>query len=425
MSHKDGNKIETSAILTVVGILLLFGSAVGTILIAPNFVDRSWVEPTSPFQVQMYEEADPYFYIGRSSRGIDSLEYVHHLKAGHTLLAFQENEELQIQAPLELQEYVTHAGEEPVKLTSRLLMLRPLADAKKGAVKTGESPLTPPKDISEAPIEELPGEPAKTSDRKQVMELYEIDLPEAFAVASSDDFLSNYIDHAFLIVDKERTQRYHNDPGVIFIKNPQEYRVVVYEVNGDLRYRFDPNGKTIQDLDTLTKAPFGFVSRQTLIRKGEDIYKIEGCWYCHTDQTRTLIQDTVANGTESFAAPPSSANEYIFQHTSFLGTRRIGPDLSRVGVKRPSRDWHKAHFWSPKTASLGSIMPSFRHLFTYDPRGTTNAVEGVPNLEFEALFQYLLTKGTRLLPPNQSWWTGKDPLNTNVIIEGLVNPHEH
>jgi cytochrome c oxidase cbb3-type subunit 2 len=150
---------------------------------------------------------------------------------------------------------------------------------------------------------------------------------------------------------------------------------------------------------------------------GENIYAAEGCWYCHTDQTRTLVQDVIVNGSDSYPAPPSSANEYIYQKITFPGTRRIGPDLSRVGIKRPSRDWHKAHFWSPKTESPGSIMPSFHHFFDEDPRGTSKNPFGVPNYKFEAVFQYLMTKGTRITAPTEAWWLGKDPIRTIDIIE--------
>lgn len=418
MSHHAWyHRIEASGIATIIGVIVLFSSAVAAVLIAPNFIERTWVEPTSPFQVQMYEESDPYFYIGRTSRGVDSLEYVHHVQAGRTLLAFQESEQVKIQAPPELEKYITREGEKPLKLTSRLLMLRPLNGKQN---PKGTSPDVIAGDPTATLSLTVPLEPPGV----HTLELYALETQDAFAVASSDDFLSNYVDHDFKVIDEQPMQPYHQDAGVIFVKNPQQYRVSLYQVDGETRYTYDPNGQIIENLQQLIGPPFGFLSRKDLIRYGENIYKQEGCWYCHTDQTRTLIQDTVLNGTETFAAPPSSANEYIYQETSFLGTRRIGPDISRVGVKRPSRDWHKAHFWSPKTASLGSIMPAFRHLFTYDPRGTSNAVEGVPNVEFEALYQYMLTKGTRIQPPSESWWTGKDPLNTTLIIEGLAVPHE-
>ena len=63
-------------------------------------------------------------------------------------------------------------------------------------------------------------------------------------------------------------------------------------------------------------------------------------------------------------------------------------------------------------------MPSFRHFFDFDPRGTSSILPGVPNYRFEAIYQYLMTKGTRITPPNQAWWLGKDPVKTKEIIEG-------
>lgn len=377
------HRLEWSAVLTVVGILLLFSSAIATIVIAPNFIDPSWVQPTSYFQEQMYKQADPNFYIARASPGSDTLEYVHHLKKGETLLAFQENEVLRIQAPPELEKFVTRFGDEKVKLTSDLLLLR-----------------TPTK----APLQ--PG--------VQWLELYDPGVTEAFSVAGGDGTDESFIGSHYTILDATVQKPFHKDPGVIYVKNPQEYRF-------SESHHYDPQGQVIRSLEELRGKELGFRSRAELIRLGEKIYAAEGCWYCHTDQTRTLIQDTVLNGSEVYAAPPSSANEYIYQKITFPGTRRIGPDLSRVGIKRPSRDWHKSHFWAPKTASIGSIMPAFRHFFDNDPRGTSLNV-GIPNYQFEAMFQYLMTKGTRITPPTQSWWKGKDPIQTTQIIEGH-SPH--
>ena len=45
-----------------------------------------------------------------------------------------------------------------------------------------------------------------------------------------------------------------------------------------------------------------------------------------------------------------------------FSTRRIGPDLTRVGLKY-SDEWHLAHFWDPRMLVPDSIMPRFRRLF--------------------------------------------------------------
>ena len=60
--------------------------------------------------------------------------------------------------------------------------------------------------------------------------------------------------------------------------------------------------------------------------------------------------------------PVSEAGEYAFDVPHLFGTRRIGPDLTRVGLKY-SDEWHLAHFWDPRMLSPDSIMSSYRGLF--------------------------------------------------------------
>lgn len=252
----------------------------------------------------------------------------------------------------------------------------------------------------------------------QILELYDPRMEEAFAMDPSGGIIQDWVDNNFVILDSENKHSFHQDYGVIYVQNPREFRIIPVHFGEEARWRYDPKGRPIKDLNELRSSMLGFYSRKELIYLGENIYAIEGCWYCHTDQTRTLIEDVVVNGSDSFPAPPSSANEFIYQKITFPGTRRIGPDISRVGVKRPSRDWHKSHFWAPKTASAGSIMPAFQHFFDNDPRGTGKSAIGIPNYQFEAIYQYMMTKGTRITPPTQAWWLGKDPIKTKEIIEG-------
>lgn len=389
------NKIETSALLTIIGIIILFSTAIAVVLIAPSFLDPSWTQPTTPYQVQIYEVADPNVYI--SSATSNEKQIVNHLRRGYTLLAFQESETTKIIAVPELEKYITRSGQDKLILTTQLLLLRKPENAEKAQ------------------------EVQKTSSgiQYEILELYPVEGDIAFSRSTTDGILENWVDENFEIIDDGQKPPYPTDSGVIYVLNPQEYRITFFQRNDVEEWRYNSEGKKIADLEQLKSHPLGFVSRQELIRMGEDIYKAEGCWYCHTDQTRTLVQDVVLNGSESYPAPPSSANEYIYQNVTFPGTKRNGPDISRVGVKRPSRDWHKGHFWSPKTASAGSIMPAFQHFFDNDPRGTGSRSVNFPNMKFEAIFQYLMTKGTRITPPTQAWWLGKDPIRTKEIIDGM------
>ncbi|CCB87615.1 MULTISPECIES: cbb3-type cytochrome c oxidase subunit II [Parachlamydia] len=413
--------IEKSFVVTIIGVLLLFAGSVAVTLLAPRYVDPTWTHPTSDYQVQMYEVMDPHVYISSAPLKTNEVQTVFHLKSDHMLLAFKEDPTVRIIAPKELQKYITTVDDHTLKLTSRLLLLRiPVAQSGK-EYNPVEIAQTKQIELQKAwenanpdwEKEDLP------KPRYTLLELYDPGTSEAFALAPLQGILQDWVDRDFKILDESIKQPYHQSEGVIYVHNPIEYRISYYTFGEEKGWQYDPKGESIKNIQELRGHALGFRSRQEFIHEGEQIYAAEGCWYCHTDQTRTLVQDVVLNGSDSFPAPPSSANEYIYQYITFPGTRRIGPDLSRVGIKKPSRDWHMSHFWSPKTASKGSIMPSFQHFFDFDPRGTSKAGMGVPNHRFEAIFQYLMTKGTRITPPTQAWWTGKDPIQTIEIIEGL------
>lgn len=421
--HSGGffHNLDLSAILTILGIILLFSGAVIVTLIAPRHVDSTWVQPTSRYQVQMYEFADPNIYISSAHSRSTVLQSVYHLKNDFSLMAFKESETVRIVAPPELEKYITRFTDPTLKLTSRLMLLRsPKAPAPGIDFDGPKVAHEMRKKLQAAWEKEHPkGKEGQTEmPAYDIAELFEPGGNDAFALAATDRIQENWVDENYEILENPVKQAWHKDPGVIYVNNPSEYRVIFSKQGTEEGWRYDPNGEVIASLEALISHPLGFRSRKELIQFGEHLYAIEGCWYCHTDQTRTLVQDVVLNGSEAYPAPPSSANEYIYQRITFPGTRRIGPDLSRVGVKRPSRDWHQSHFWSPKTASSGSIMPSFQHFFDYDPRGTSPKQTGIPNYRFEAVFQYLMTKGTRITPPTKAWWLGKDPIDTKMIIEG-------
>lgn len=410
--HPFYHKLEASAVWAVLGILLLFGSAIATVLVAPKFVDKSWTAPSSYYQVQMYEIADANFYISSIYKGANTLELVHHLKQGQSLLAFVESETFKIVAPAALEQYITHKDAQETKLTTKLLFLRkPLNTKEFNAIAAADTLRRKLQAEQKAAGIELLLD-------YDIYELYDPKQQEGFSVAEGDGVFEHFIDQNYTILEGKEQQFFHKDPGVIYVVNPLEYRVIPFDNEGRLGWRYSPAGRPVSDLQELRSEKLGFRSRRELIALGEQIFAQEGCWYCHTDQTRTLVQDVVLNGSDSYPAPPSAPNEYIYQKVTFAGTRRIGPDISRVGIKRPSRDWHKSHFWAPQSESLGSIMPAFKHFFDDNPSGGKISNVGIPNYRFEAIFQYLMTKGTRITPPTQAWWLGKDPVKTLEIIEG-------
>ena len=91
-------------------------------------------------------------------------------------------------------------------------------------------------------------------------------------------------------------------------------------------------------------------------RIGREVYIREGCWYCHSQYVRPVTGEDLRWG------PVSEAGEYAYDLPHLFSTRRIGPDLTRVGLKYGD-DWHYAHHWDPRLVVPESIMPSFRWLY--------------------------------------------------------------
>ncbi len=90
---------------------------------------------------------------------------------------------------------------------------------------------------------------------------------------------------------------------------------------------------------------------------GRDIYVSEGCYNCHSQMIRTLVPDVLRYGDYS------RLGESIYDHPYQWGSRRIGPDLARVGGKYP-HSWHYQHMLDPRSISPGSNMPNYPWLFT-------------------------------------------------------------
>jgi len=111
----------------------------------------------------------------------------------------------------------------------------------------------------------------------------------------------------------------------------------------------------LQDYSALAKTGD---AEAALVAKGRAIYVSEGCWYCHTQQTRTIEADTVRSGWRGVKSPVSTPDEFVYDQPHMFGTRRVGPDLSRVGGKY-DRQWHVSHFRDPRSLVPGSVMPPF------------------------------------------------------------------
>jgi cytochrome c oxidase cbb3-type subunit 2 len=87
---------------------------------------------------------------------------------------------------------------------------------------------------------------------------------------------------------------------------------------------------------------------------------------CHTQQVRNIEMDNV------WGDRPSIPSDYFYskkrldlwrQSPSVLGSERTGPDLTSIGERQPSEDWHLLHLYNPRAVVSESVMPSYPWLF--------------------------------------------------------------
>lgn len=101
-------------------------------------------------------------------------------------------------------------------------------------------------------------------------------------------------------------------------------------------------------------------------REGLQVYVAENCMACHTQQVRNIEMDKM------WGNRPSIPSDYYYskkrldfwrQSPSVLGSERTGPDLTNIGNRQPSEDWHLLHLYNPRAVVSASVMPSYPWLF--------------------------------------------------------------
>jgi len=118
-----------------------------------------------------------------------------------------------------------------------------------------------------------------------------------------------------------------------------------------------------------TVEPVEGVDKYSALRlEGRDIYIREGCYLCHSQMIRPFRAETERYGHYSVAG------ESVYDHPFQWGSRRMGPDLARVGG-RYSDDWHFAHLNNPRDVVPESNMPSYSWLLTDKLDGALTAAK--------------------------------------------------
>lgn len=146
------------------------------------------------------------------------------------------------------------------------------------------------------------------------------------------------------------------------------------------------------------------LTRSGLANQGKEIYRAQGCVYCHSQQVQP--KELGPDFKRGWGVRRSVAADYLYDQPVFPGNLRVGPDLANIGVRQTNTQWHLIHLYNPRINSPGSIMPSYPFLFTKRkislrassealPLEGTYAVEHgfevVPSPAAQALVSYLLS----------------------------------
>lgn len=131
---------------------------------------------------------------------------------------------------------------------------------------------------------------------------------------------------------------------------------------------------------------------------GKAVYVENGCIACHTQQVREVEMDKV------FGSRPSIPADYAANHrmdfwrntANLLGSERTGPDLTTIGERQPSSDWHLLHLYQPRAVVKESIMPSYSFLF----EEKEYLQEG--DIEVKVPEEYLRNKFKKIIPSKKA-----------------------
>lgn len=147
--------------------------------------------------------------------------------------------------------------------------------------------------------------------------------------------------------------------------------------------------------------------RPGMARQGEQVYRANGCYYCHSQQVRPedYGADVQRGWGGRLGMVQSVAADYLYDRPAMLGTQRIGPDLANYGLRQTNEMPVLMHLYDPRATMPGSVMPPYRYLFDLVPLkfgekpspdalnvpGVPAGYEVLPKEEARQLAAYLLS----------------------------------
>ena len=153
---------------------------------------------------------------------------------------------------------------------------------------------------------------------------------------------------------------------------------------------------------------------------GQEVYRANGCFYCHTRQvqatglapefqtTHAIVRYLGADLERGWGQRASVAQDYLRDQPVMIGQLRVGPDLANLGTRRPHDElganlmWHLRHLYDPPSVVEHSAMPAHRFLFEKRPLKPGQATH-------RSLFGNRELKSGPPTPTRAYAWVDQDP----------------
>jgi cytochrome c oxidase cbb3-type subunit 2 len=95
--------------------------------------------------------------------------------------------------------------------------------------------------------------------------------------------------------------------------------------------------------------------------RGQEVYRANGCQYCHTQQVRAPAAG--ADLARGWGSRRTVARDYLREAPVMLGTLRLGPDLANLGARQTNALNLLLRLYNPGLVAPGSLMPPHPFLF--------------------------------------------------------------
>jgi cytochrome c oxidase cbb3-type subunit II len=142
-----------------------------------------------------------------------------------------------------------------------------------------------------------------------------------------------------------------------------------------------------------------------MAKQGEEVYRANGCYYCHSQQVRPKGFGNDNGWGARDSKVQSVAQDYLYARPVMLGSQRVGPDLTNIGLRKPDAAWQLKHLYDPQSLTPKSVMPPYQYLFekrklkfgqkpSEDALNVPNVPAGyeiVPKEDAKALVAYLMS----------------------------------